>query len=175
MHCFVILNHMESLKQKAYLALGIAFIIWSFYQFLQQPAPSKYLPLVDESPRVETVQQNSVVYVGKKAIAVEVADTNAERSLGLSNRESLAKGSGLLFIFEKAGNYGFWMKEMLFSIDIVWMDENWQVINVEKSISPQTYPKIFYPNTPAKFVLELNSGDASRLGIDAGQRLSPSH
>jgi uncharacterized protein len=153
---------MEQLKKLFYLILGLALVIWSFYQFLQQPASLPH-------------QQNSVLYLMDAAIPVEVADTDMERSLGLSGRESLARGSGLLFIFETPGNYGFWMKDMRFPIDIVWIDEDWKVISVEKDARPETFPRIFYPNAPIKFVLELNSGDASRLGIDAGLTLSPNH
>jgi uncharacterized protein len=153
---------MERLKKALYLALGIALIFWSFYQFLQSPAPEKY-------------QDSSTLYIGATTIPIEISDTDEERSLGLSGRASLTEGTGMLFAFDAPGNPGFWMKDMRFPIDIVWIGEDWTVVSVEKNISPETFPKVFYPNRPAKFVLELNSGDAARLGIDAGQSLSRSH
>lgn len=155
---FAILSQMKILKKGIYLTLGIALIVWSFYAFLQQPAPEKY-------------QGTPIIKIGEHSILIEVADTDIERSQGLSGRESLLSNSGLLFVFEKPGVYGFWMKEMRFSIDIVWINEEWEVVGVHKEVKPETYPNLFYPNAAVKYVLELNSGTASRVGIDTGRKL----
>lgn len=139
---------------------------WSFYMFLQQPAPAKY-----QKPSTWQVD-GSVLKVGNRSIPIELADTDAERVQGLSGRESLQHGSGLLFLFEKMGIQGFWMKDMKFAIDIVWIDENWTVIGIERAVEPDSYPTVFYSNGPVKYVLELNSGEAAALGIDIGLKLS---
>lgn len=149
---------MERVKNGFFLITGIAIVVWSFYVFLQQPAPAKYQP-------------QTVIRVGEATIPVEVADTDAERIQGLSGRDSLQHGSGLLFIFEKESIQGFWMKDMHFAIDIVWIDENWAVIGIERSVEPDSYPTVFYSSGPAKYVLELNSGEATTLGIDIGSKL----
>jgi len=146
------------MKDKILLLLGIALVVWSFYMVLGQPAPESY-------------QNYSLLKIGDNTIQVELADTNEKRSHGLSGRDPLSQDTGLLFIFENIGIYGFWMKDMKFSIDIVWIDEMWQVIGVERDVSPNTYPKTFYPNRAVKYVLEINSGEASRLGIDIGQQV----
>lgn len=153
------------MKEKFLLILGVFLIVWSFYMFFQQPAPAKYL-------KVSTSQVDKFsLQIGGKTIPVEIADTDAKRIQGLSGRESLPIGTGLLFIFEKSAIQSFWMKDMLFPLDIIWVDENWTVIGIERSVKPDSYPAIFYSNGLAKYVLELNSGEASSLGIDIGSRL----
>lgn len=112
------------------------------------------------------------VRVGDKIISVEVADTDTLRTQGLSGRDSLPPNSGMLFIFETPSKYGFWMKDMNFPLDIVWIDESWQVVGVDRLINPDTFPKVFYPNSAVKYVLEINSGETSMLGIDTGSKLS---
>jgi uncharacterized protein len=152
---------MEAVKKFFYLFLGGVLIIWSFYAFLNSPAPAHY-------------QNNSKLFVGSIQIPIEVADSDEERSLGLSRRESLLEGNGLLFIFEIPGSYGFWMKEMRFPIDIVWINEEWEVVGVERKVAPSTFPETFYPPSPVKYVLELNSGEADKKGIDAGSKVTRS-
>lgn len=58
------------------------------------------------------------------------------------------------------------MKDMNFPIDIVWIGEDWKVVSINTLVNPDTYPEVFYPALPVKYVLELNSGEASILGID---------
>jgi uncharacterized protein len=152
---------METLKKYFFLTFGVALVVWSFCAFLNSPAPAHY-------------QDSQKIFIGGIQVPIEVADTDAERSQGLSGRESLKEGSGLLFIFDMSGTYGFWMRDMRFPIDIVWINENWEVIGVERSVSPDTFPRTFYPPSPAKYVLELNSGEAAKLGIDAGSLVSRS-
>ncbi|MEK7135325.1 MAG: DUF192 domain-containing protein [Patescibacteria group bacterium] len=157
---------MERVKNIFFLIIGLVIVAWSFYMFLQQPAPAKY-----QRPSTWRVD-GSVLKVGDRSIPVELADTDTERIQGLSGRASLEHGSGLLFLFEKGSVQGFWMKDMKFSIDIVWIDENWTVIGIERSVEPDSYPTVFYSNGPAKYVLELNAGDAATLGIDIASKLS---
>ena len=80
--------------------------------------------------------------------------------------------TGLIFVFDTPGKYGFWMKNMKFSIDIAWIDETLQVVGVERLINPDTYPKVFYPPGNIKYVLEIGAGEAQKYGIDIGQFIS---
>ena len=91
-----------------------------------------------------------------------------KRVLGLSNRNSLGEDAGMLFIFAEEGTPGFWMKEMKFPIDIVWIDEEFRIAGIEKSVSPETFPEIFYPDNPIKYALELPAGFLDTQGIGAG-------
>ncbi len=104
-------------------------------------------------------QNQRTITVNGKTIAVEIADTPTERSLGLSGRDLLKPGHGLLFVFDESGYYNFWMKEMNFAIDIIWLDENLNIVDTKLSATPASYPEIFTPKNKAKYVLETNPGE----------------
>ncbi len=88
------------------------------------------------------------------AYRVRVADSPIERARGLSGTASLSNGEGMLFVFEKLGIYGFWMKDMNYPIDIIWINEKWQVVGTSKNLSPDSFPTVFYPPEPVRYVLE---------------------
>lgn len=114
----------------------------------------------------------TVVIIGDTKVRVDVAATPETRTQGLSGRRSLAEGEGLFFIFEQEGNWGFWMKGMLFPIDIIWTATDGTIITVTPNVTPETYPQAFYPTTPkARYVLEVPAGFAERHGIAEGGKL----
>jgi uncharacterized membrane protein (UPF0127 family) len=102
---------------------------------------------------------------------LEVADTLSLRRSGLSNRPPLKMGTGMLFLYDLSGEYGFWMKEMNFAIDIIWVDKNDEVITIESRVSPRSYPHVFYPSRNAKKVIEVSTGVAEELGVKVGDQL----
>jgi uncharacterized membrane protein (UPF0127 family) len=101
---------------------------------------------------------------------LEVADSNAERVKGLSGREGLMQNSGMLFVFPNTTEQCFWMKDMKFSIDIIWLNDKKEIVKLEENVSPNTYPQNFCaPDT--KYVIELNSGEARKQNFAIGQQL----
>jgi uncharacterized membrane protein (UPF0127 family) len=118
-----------------------------------------------------TQNYKSKVIVNGKTFIVDVSDTAYTKTKGLSGRDPLKTNEGMIFLFEKPEKEGFWMKDMKFSIDIIWIDENMSVIHIEKSLSPDTYPKVYYPESPAKYVLEVSSGQADALGLKLGDKI----
>lgn len=108
----------------------------------------------------------------KGFITVEVVDTSKARTQGLSGRSGLSDGEGMLFEFDNANTSNcFWMKDMQFSIDMVWMNENREVVTVTPNVTPETYPANFCPEQPAKYGLELASNRAESLEITTGSKL----
>jgi uncharacterized protein len=106
--------------------------------------------------------------IGEITLNVGVASTDAEREMGLSGKSGLAENGGLLFVFDKEGYYGFWMKDMNFAIDIVWLDKNKKVTHIENNVSPETYPKIFNSPVPSLYVLEIPAGFLVKNKIKIG-------
>lgn len=123
-----------------------------------------YLNL-DKNQSLSEIKQ---IEINDVVINVEVADTDAERAQGLSGRESLKEGEGLLFIFEKEGFYGFWMKDMNFPIDIAWINKDKKIIHIENGVSPETYPKVFQPTEKSLYVLEVPAGFFAGHNINLG-------
>lgn len=115
--------------------------------------------------------EHARVIIHDQSIAVTVADTDKERVRGLGGAEHLDSREGMLFVFPATDNYQFWMKDMLFSIDIVWIDSNWQVVHVEHGVSPDTYPATFGAGVLSQYVLEVSAGVAAELGIREGDNL----
>ena len=114
----------------------------------------------------------SQVSVGSTTISVEVADTPGKRTQGLSGRSALAEGTGMLFVFPEEGDWGFWMKDMHFPIDIIWADSGGDIITIVHDVSPTTYPNAFHPEEPrAKYVLEVPAGFAKKYGIVEGTQI----
>lgn len=110
--------------------------------------------------------------IGSHSIDVAIADTPERREKGLSGIEQLEVGQGLLFKFDTPGQYAFWMKDMRFSIDMVFIDSNMNVVEVIPNISPDTYPQAFSSKKKEYlYVLELGSGEAAKLNLEEGQVL----
>ena len=76
-----------------------------------------------------------------------------------------------LFIFEDNQKHGIWMKDMLFSLDILWLDQSLKVVHIERDISPETFPSIYSPEVRSGFVLELNAGETELYNINIGDSL----
>jgi len=110
----------------------------------------------------------STVVINGDTITVEVADDLIERKAGLSGRDGIANNHGMLFVFDKPDKHGFWMKDMKFSIDMVWLDETSRVVQIEKNVKPSSYPTVYYPNVDDKYVLEMYSGQAEEHRLRIG-------
>ena len=119
---------------------------------------------------LEAPRANAVLSLRDVTVDVEIADTPAARTQGLSGRHELAPGTGMLFVFDRPDTYGFWMPDMYFSIDILWLDVNKRVVHIEPDVSPESYPESFSPPAPALYVLEVPSGWSREHGISVGDR-----
>lgn len=112
------------------------------------------------------------ISIGGEVVTVSLALTQEERARGLSGRSGLAEDEGMLFVFPKDGQYSFWMKDMLFPIDILWISRDGVITHVEKSLSPSTYPHTYTSESSSRFVLELPAGFTDAHGISVGDSVS---
>jgi uncharacterized membrane protein (UPF0127 family) len=119
----------------------------------------------------QTATLGPVLNVAGSTVNLEIADTLAERVQGLSGRANLPPNTVLLFIFNNSDYQGIWMKDMLFPIDIIWLDESYRVVDIESSVSPDTYPQIFRPTETARYVIEASAGFSSEKKIRVGDVL----
>jgi len=100
-----------------------------------------------------------------------VAVTPEERQQGLSLTSSLGADIAKLFVFDSDDYWGIWMKDMQYAIDIVWLDSQKTVVHIERGVSPDTYPTVFLPQEPARYVIELQSGVVERLRLQNGDEV----
>lgn len=101
---------------------------------------------------------------------LENADTNVARAQGLSGRVSMAEKEGMLFIFNQESNQCFWMKDMRFPLDIIWLNSQNKIVKIEPNVLPDTYPMQFC--AISQYVVELNRGIAAKNNLKIGQKLA---
>ena len=112
----------------------------------------------------------AVLPLPQKILYLEIADSKEEQRQGLSNRDALPH-DGILFVFDEPGNYGFWMKDMKFPIDIIWVHNN-RIVTIVRDAMPSDNPQVMYPSEPANYVLELKAGSAREYQLLDGSLLN---
>jgi len=119
--------------------------------------------------------QNTVIIdngIEKIQVNVEIADTPAERTKGLMFRQFLEEDSGMLFIFENEDYYGFWMKNTLIPLDMIFISESLEIVDIKHAIPCTEDPCGNYvPTRPAKYVLEVNSEFTTGHNIIIGNNI----
>jgi hypothetical protein len=127
-------------------------------------------------PETQQIIPSAKISFPKINITAEVADTDEKRELGLSYRSSLDENSGMLFVFESPRIAYFWMKDMNFPLDIIWILDN-KVIDIDKNVP---IPKVgislnqlptYSPSEKINYALEVNAGFADKNKIKAGDEV----
>jgi len=151
---------------KLVTAILVFFIIILFFGIL-------YNSNIEEKDELNLPNEEiSVVRIKDKVIIVEIANSQAEHRIGLMNHNELEKDHGMLFIFEEEKIHSFWMKNMKFSIDIVWIDSNEYIVHIEKDLPPcEDNCVIYAPEKESKYVLEVESGFTDEHKINIGEPL----
>jgi len=108
----------------------------------------------------------------RKPFQFEIVTTEAAQAKGLGGRSEIPSNYGMLFVFEEKAKQSFWMKDMLASIDILWIADDGVVVGIEREVSPDTFPKSFISPEPVRYVLETRAGEAHKLGITVGTKLN---
>ncbi|MDA0733920.1 MAG: DUF192 domain-containing protein [Chloroflexi bacterium] len=115
-----------------------------------------------------------LIRVGDATFTVEVADTSETRSKGLSGHPPLAANTGMLFVFDSESRFVFWMREMQFPLDFVWIGSDCSVADVTEDV-PEPPPDAnlsdlprYQPAVPVRYVLEINAGEIKAAGISKG-------
>ena len=129
-------------------------------------------------PTPTPVELGPAVVIGDVVLPVELAITPEERRQGLSDRPSLAPGTGMLFVFESDGHRQFWMKNMHFPLDMVWIGSDCAVGEISGEV-PASPPGTddsdvvrVSPEEEAQYVMEINGGEAAALGLAANDPVS---
>jgi uncharacterized membrane protein (UPF0127 family) len=114
----------------------------------------------------------TAVKIGGNVIPVEVVTSKAAIDKGLSGREHLGASEGMLFMFDHTAKFRFWMRKMLFPLDIVWIGPDRRIVDITKAVPPlpDEAPALFYsPSVPATYVLEVNKDFCDTHNIHLGE------
>ncbi|MDF0682058.1 MAG: DUF192 domain-containing protein [Candidatus Nitrosocosmicus sp.] len=126
-----------------------------------------------ESVQGQQQEQNktALVSLGGVNVTASLSTTPDSQSKGLSIKDSLNENEGMLFIFDSPQKYSFWMKDMKFPIDIIWINSTGNIVHIEKNLSPcyLLLPCPSYaPNNDSLYVLEVASNFTNKFGVSVG-------
>lgn len=105
--------------------------------------------------------------IGNSNYNIELSTTIAQKTKGLSGRDSLCKNCGMIFTFGFETNLPFWMKDTLIPLDMIWLDKNGKIVDIQTA-SEINSTKIYQNQTPAQYVLELNANDSQKINLKIG-------
>ena len=140
------------------VVIAVALLIWWAWLF------SKEYFSYSSYTKEKVLIKNSI-------FVAYVADSEEERMMGLSGKKFLPTNTGMLFEFDKNSDCGIWMKDMLFPIDIIWLDKNKRIVSKVSDAEPSTYPKVFYPPEKCMYVLEVRAGLIKERGLKLGDEI----
>lgn len=152
----------------AVILLFILGIIGSGVWLFVRKEPAQVRTGCDTNPALKT----TIVSAGNSKVNAEIVESGEDKVRGLSGRNCLNPEGGMLFQYYLSGDYCFWMKEMRFSIDMIWLDDEKKIVTVKESVSPDTYPQSFCPDAPVRYVLEVPADFTDRADWGVGTVLS---
>jgi uncharacterized membrane protein (UPF0127 family) len=164
------------MKRRSLVATAFAVMI-AFASLLV--VTSAQSPDSDESPgtlpwvwTLGSLREYRSITVGDDTLVVEIADDGALRERGLSYRDGLEPGTGMLFVYPAEGVRSFWMKEMRFCLDIIWLGET-EIVGAAENACPE--PGVsdanlarYQSNAPVRFILEVPANWMNERGYGAG-------
>ncbi len=154
----------------AFMVGVIFFIIPGSYdvRFLtaSSTVPAHKIPVV--------VSHDPEIVIGNTHIFVDVSTSSADVQKGLSGRPSLGENNGMLFIFSKPDIYHFWMPDMNFPLDMIWINND-KIVDISANVSNVFDPSapVFYkPKVPAQYVIEVNANFSAQNEIHIGDKVT---
>ena len=118
------------------------------------------------------------IKLDEKFLEVQIADTEPRKVRGLMFQDTLSYDQGMLFVFDEPGERSMWMLNMQFNLDIIWFDQNGDVVEILKDVLPCKTPlEVMSCNSEdisadnAKYVLEVTSGFVDKFGINSDSKL----
>lgn len=129
---------------------------------------------VKNNPSTLPFTKQSKAIIKNQSFNLLLAKSGKEKEIGLSEKKSLDENSGMLFTFDKPGYYSFWMKNMKFPIDIIFIKDN-KIVTIHENVKPPKTPNesvpIFKPEAESDKVLEINAGLSQKYGFKNGDEI----
>lgn len=153
------------------LSFVLVALLFVAYFFTHTPTKEVAPAISYQFPTTSSPEFSHPLTIGESHILVAYAKTETELQQGLSNTAPLRFDQGMLFIFPSPRQDAFWMKDMNYPLDIIWLDADKKVTDIEPNLSPTSYPKSFGPDAPASYVLEVSAGFAAKNTIVVGTQI----
>ena len=164
--------------------LAIAVLLAWFVSSDLSRQPKSERDIVREASRTsvaryfadEFASAPSRAVINGRAFNLEVASDAASRTLGLGGRPALADDSGMLFVFPREGFHSFWMKDVSFPLDLLYIARDGTIMDIQRMEPEPGVPNadltIYEPPVEVLLAIEINAGLAQRHGIEAGMAVS---
>ncbi|MEK7519248.1 MAG: DUF192 domain-containing protein [Patescibacteria group bacterium] len=145
--------------------LAVAVLVWGyFYSKEDQSRRSGEVgTLTEASEKNEQITMKSYNF--------SLVDSREKRAQGLSGRNSLPENTVMLFDFETDDICGIWMKDMKFSLDLIWIDSNFKIIDFKEEVALSTYPTVFTPISFCRYLIEVKEGFIKENNIALGDNV----
>jgi uncharacterized membrane protein (UPF0127 family) len=125
---------------------------------------------IPSGPNIHRTDQ--ILTIGEKVtVRAQVVETPEDIERGLSGRELMAADEAMLFVFEEKDTYPFWMRDMRFPIDILWISDD-QIVDLDEGLNPSSFPQTFESALPINRVLEVPAGFVQVHQIKEGDRIT---
>jgi uncharacterized membrane protein (UPF0127 family) len=166
-----------------FFPLGLTILLVASCTYLYKNAnkelPEEKIPLESVKPadKAKFIKEGRVIFFSKETkkeiiqIDVEIADNPDKIVTGLMYRQSIPDKAGMLFIYEETQPLAFWMKNTYIPLDIIFVDENMQIVTVKKNAKPLS-EKLILSNRDSMYVVEVNAGFCDKYFIKIGDYLS---
>lgn len=131
--------------------------------------------IMNSASSTPSVHDPMVLINDRVKVSVDIASSTSAIMKGLSGSISLPENKGMLFIFNKAERYRFWMPDMNYSLDIIWIGSDMKIVDISKNVPPlldKTKPVYYRPGLAAQYVLEVNAGWTDRNQVRVGNQVS---
>lgn len=158
--------HGHTLFARALVVLVLFLVAVGIVGALVTYGLEKATPLLQDSHGL------SRITVAGVPVYVVIADTPELRARGLGGTSALESNQGMLFMFDRDDYYRIWMKDMRYSLDVIWISEQGIIMHMEKNISPDTYPRTYTADDVARMVLELPAGFIDAHEVELGERVT---
>jgi len=182
------------------IAIGVLATIFAFasmhlipFSFSSQQPTSHDARIIDTSATLDminataTKDQQSLnsttsrneynqtkIMISKHKLIADLAISTQQQSLGLSVKQNMTENQGMLFVFSSESQHPFWMKDMKFPIDIIWINSNQTVVHIEHSLQPCKSDEdcqVYSPDVNSLYVLETVAGYTIKYQVDVGTQI----
>ena len=173
----------SSFYRFVFIAVAVFVLLYILYlSFFDDTNKREYNLSTDKTEQFKNIKEPQFVKEGEleflnkdgktviSKIDIEIADNTPERMQGLMYRKSMDENRGMFFIFQNNEQRGFYMKNTIIPLDIIFLDSVKQVLKIFKNTTPFS-ERTLESGLPAKFVVEVNAGYTDRYGIKEGDRI----
>lgn len=165
------------MKKDLAVIAGLVLVIVVFIIFGRGFSTGQFITQTATDSAQTQKKESTQVTSKDLTIQVKIADEPKEHQTGLADFSSLPLGEGMLFVFDKSASYVFWMKNVEFAIDIIWIDENKKIVDIASNVPPEPDKgekelTRYKPKSDAKYVLEINAGISALHNLQIGDQVA---